>query len=368
MDFAAVADEGRRAAAGAGRHQRLRQGRHRRVPSAGRRLGLRPAGHASPPRTPSSASIWCWPSAFATARCPPASTPSRRTASSTSTPTPTTSAASSSRRSASTPTPASSSSESWPTPTRWAGRATPRLAGRIRAVEERGGEGTLPPLRPLRRRSDAVRPGPAEGDVSRRADVRGRDLCGTLGGRGVHGRASRAPISIRPTTRRWAGRSRRRWAPSASTPAGRSSTVTGDGCFLMTAMEISTAAREGLPVKFFVLDDQAYHYMQVLQETGVPPDDGDDPGAAGLRGPGEGLRRRVHGDRQRQRPGRRHPRGAGTAGAGADARRHRLRQAADPLAGRGAQAATSKELTTEQKVRFLARLGSRALELRSRND
>ena len=36
-------------------------------------------------------------------------------------------------------------------------------------------------------------------------------------------------------------------------------TLTGDGCFLMTAMEVSTAAREGLPVKFFVLDDQAYH-------------------------------------------------------------------------------------------------------------
>ena len=33
----------------------------------------------------------------------------------------------------------------------------------------------------------------------------------------------------------------------------------------MTAMKISTATREGLPVKFFVLDDQAYHYMQMLQ-------------------------------------------------------------------------------------------------------
>ena len=43
-------------------------------------------------------------------------------------------------------------------------------------------------------------------------------------------------------------------------------TLTGDGCFLMTALEISTAAREGLPVKFFVLDDQAYHYMQMLQK------------------------------------------------------------------------------------------------------
>jgi acetolactate synthase-1/2/3 large subunit len=42
-------------------------------------------------------------------------------------------------------------------------------------------------------------------------------------------------------------------------------TLTGDGCFLMTAMEVSTAAREGLPVKFFVLDDQSYHYMQELQ-------------------------------------------------------------------------------------------------------
>ncbi len=42
-------------------------------------------------------------------------------------------------------------------------------------------------------------------------------------------------------------------------------TLTGDGCFLMTAMELSTAAREGLPVKFFILDDRAFHYMQALQ-------------------------------------------------------------------------------------------------------
>jgi acetolactate synthase-1/2/3 large subunit len=43
-------------------------------------------------------------------------------------------------------------------------------------------------------------------------------------------------------------------------------TLTGDGCLLMTSNEISTAAREHLPVKFFVLDDQAYHYMQMLQQ------------------------------------------------------------------------------------------------------
>jgi len=43
-------------------------------------------------------------------------------------------------------------------------------------------------------------------------------------------------------------------------------TITGDGCFLMSAMEISTTGRECLPVKFFVLDDQTYHYMQKLQK------------------------------------------------------------------------------------------------------
>src|SRR5205085_743274 len=49
--------------------------------------------------------------------------------------------------------------------------------------------------------------------------------------------------------------------------AGRAvTTITGDGCLLMSSNEISTAAREGLPVKFFVLDDQAYHYMQMLQK------------------------------------------------------------------------------------------------------
>ena len=42
--------------------------------------------------------------------------------------------------------------------------------------------------------------------------------------------------------------------------------ITGDGCFLMSALECSTAARAGLPVKFFVLDDGGYHYMQMLQE------------------------------------------------------------------------------------------------------
>ncbi len=42
--------------------------------------------------------------------------------------------------------------------------------------------------------------------------------------------------------------------------------VSGDGCFLMSAIEMSTAARAGLPVRFFIFDDGAYHYMQMLQE------------------------------------------------------------------------------------------------------
>lgn len=49
-------------------------------------------------------------------------------------------------------------------------------------------------------------------------------------------------------------------------PGRQTVTITGDGCFLMSAMELSTAARECLSVKFFILDDQAYHIMQSLQK------------------------------------------------------------------------------------------------------
>lgn len=62
------------------------------------------------------------------------------------------------------------------------------------------------------------------------------------------------------------------WAIPASiagqlvAPNHRVACVTGDGCFLMSGMEISTAVRAALPVKFFVFDDGAYHYMQMLQQ------------------------------------------------------------------------------------------------------
>jgi len=55
-------------------------------------------------------------------------------------------------------------------------------------------------------------------------------------------------------------------AAQAVRPEVRVISVAGDGCFLMSGLETSTAAREGLPVKFLVLDDGAYHYMQMLQQ------------------------------------------------------------------------------------------------------
>jgi acetolactate synthase-1/2/3 large subunit len=144
-------------------------------------------------------------------------------------------------------------------------------------------------------------------------------------------------------------------------------TVTGDGCFLMTAMEISTAAREGLPVKFFVLDDQAFHYMQALQQQAyrrttatvlarldyaalakgfgvdyleITGPDGLGPGiCAALATPGPVLVR-VATD-YGKRPSR-----------WIDA----------------AKARFTKELTADQKVRFLARIGSRSLDHHPQND
>ncbi len=49
-------------------------------------------------------------------------------------------------------------------------------------------------------------------------------------------------------------------------PDRRVVAVTGDGCLMMSGLELATAARAHLPVKLFVLDDGAYHYMQMLQK------------------------------------------------------------------------------------------------------
>jgi acetolactate synthase-1/2/3 large subunit len=144
-------------------------------------------------------------------------------------------------------------------------------------------------------------------------------------------------------------------------------TITGDGCMMMSAMELSTAARECLPVKFFVLDDQVYHYMQILQKqaykrttatvlarldypslakglglTHVAIDSGDDLEAK-LRGvlalPGPVLI---------------------TVRVDSGKRPCRWINA---VRGR-----FTKELSTQQKVRFLGRLGVRSLKVHSEDD
>jgi acetolactate synthase-1/2/3 large subunit len=150
-------------------------------------------------------------------------------------------------------------------------------------------------------------------------------------------------------------------------PGRQTVTVTGDGCFLMSAMEISTAAREGLPVKFFVLDDQAYHLMQAVQKpaylrttatilarldyealargfgVGYHQIDCTEELEPAIRGalcqPGPVLVRVV-----------------------TDYGKRKVRWI-EAVKGR-----YSKELTTEQKVRFLARIGSRAAHLEKQND
>ena len=201
-----------------------RQGRHRRVPSAGRRLGLRAAGHAHRREGLQGTSIWCWPSACATARCPPASTPippHRRVIhvdANAEQPRPDRQ----DRRSASTPTPASSSTACWTTPTRCAGPPTPRWPARIRQWKCDGGQ--------AERRSRYARCGVdpmlfllalRQCDAARRAAVRGRDLRGALGGRGVH--ASAAAHLLQPDRQPGDGLVDPGGASgrSASTPAGR---------------------------------------------------------------------------------------------------------------------------------------------------
>jgi len=150
-------------------------------------------------------------------------------------------------------------------------------------------------------------------------------------------------------------------------PGRQTLTLTGDGCFLMSGLEVSTAARENLPVKFFILDDQAFHYMQALQKQaykrttatvlahldyealakgfGVAYQEISSPQEldAGIRGVfehnGPVLTRVV-----------------------TDYGHRPLRWLS------AAKDRFTKELTMEQKIRFVARLGARSLEMRPQND
>jgi acetolactate synthase I/II/III large subunit len=144
-------------------------------------------------------------------------------------------------------------------------------------------------------------------------------------------------------------------------------TVTGDGCFLMSAMEITTAARECLPVKFFVLDDQAYHYMQLLQlpaylrttATALAHLDY----RALAQGWGVGYQEILAtGDLEAGIRAALCQEGPVLTRVAVDYRRRPIRWID------AARARFTSELTTEQKVRFAARIGSRTLHLTRDND
>lgn len=144
-------------------------------------------------------------------------------------------------------------------------------------------------------------------------------------------------------------------------------TITGDGCFLMSAMEISTAAREGLPVKFFVIDDQAYHLMQVVQKPAYVRTTATILArmdyAALAHGFGVGYQE-IHNTDELE---------PGIRGALSQPGPVLVRVVADynkrPV--RWIEAAKSrytKELSNEQKMRFLARIGSRSMHFHQPND
>jgi acetolactate synthase-1/2/3 large subunit len=135
----------------------------------------------------------------------------------------------------------------------------------------------------------------------------------------------------------------------------------------MSAMEISTAAREALPVKFFILDDQAYGIMQALQKpaylrtTATVLARLDYAALATALGVGyqeirstSEVESCIRGALEMQGP---------VLTRVVVDYRHRPIRWLEAVKGR-----YKKELTTEQKVRFTARLGVRALHMSSEND
>jgi acetolactate synthase-1/2/3 large subunit len=144
-------------------------------------------------------------------------------------------------------------------------------------------------------------------------------------------------------------------------------TVTGDGCFLMSAMEISTAARAHLPVKFFVLDDQAYHYMQILQKPAYLRTTATILARLDYRALAQGFGVAYQeitgpGDVEACIRGALCYDGPVLTRVVTDYRRRPIRWID------AAKARYQHDLTVEQKVRFLARIGSRALDLHPNND
>jgi len=144
-------------------------------------------------------------------------------------------------------------------------------------------------------------------------------------------------------------------------------TLTGDGCLLMSALEISTSSREHLPVKFVILDDQAYHYMQMLQKP------------AYLRTTATILTRldykamaqafgvayveiASHAELEMKLRGAMCYDGPVLVRVVTDYDKRKVRWV------EAVRARYTKELTPAQKARFLARIGSRAVQLDKQND
>ncbi|MDY3554809.1 thiamine pyrophosphate-binding protein [Gemmata sp. JC717] len=144
-------------------------------------------------------------------------------------------------------------------------------------------------------------------------------------------------------------------------------TLTGDGCLLMSALEITTAAREHLPVKFVILDDQSYHYMQMLQKP------------AYLRTTATILTRldyralaqafgvayveiASHAELEAKLRGAVCHDGPVLVRVVTDYGKREVRWV-DAVRAR-----YTKELTAAQKARFLARIGSRAIQLEKKSD
>jgi acetolactate synthase-1/2/3 large subunit len=150
-------------------------------------------------------------------------------------------------------------------------------------------------------------------------------------------------------------------------PGRQTVTITGDGCFLMSAMEISTAARECLPVKFFVLDDQSYHYMQALQCPAYLRTTATILARLNYAALAQGLgvtyqEITTNSDAEACIAGALAHDGPVLTRVVTDYRKRPIRWI------KATKDRYLKELTAEQKVRFLARVGSRALDMRPDND
>jgi acetolactate synthase-1/2/3 large subunit len=150
-------------------------------------------------------------------------------------------------------------------------------------------------------------------------------------------------------------------------PGRQTITVTGDGCFLMTAMEISTAAREHLPVKFFILDNQSYAFMQALQKSAYLRTTATVLARLDYRALAQGFGVAYqeipsNDDLEACIRGSLAMSGPVLTRVVTDCRKRPIRWI-DAVKGR-----FKKELSMEQKVRFASRLGVRAFEMSSEND